>query len=126
MVGAAFAKSLGFALDKPVIPVHHMEAHLLMAKFDAPELCYPFLTLLVSGGHTILAKVEQSGVYKILGQTIDDAVGEAFDKTAKLLGLKYPGGPEIEKYAAQGDKERFKLPLPLIKENNSHFSFAGL
>ena len=86
MVGSAFAKSLGFALDVPVIPVHHMEAHLLMAKYDAPQLKYPFLTLLVSGGHTILAKVESSGVYKILGQTIDDAVGEAFDKTAKLLG----------------------------------------
>ena len=126
MVGAAFAKSLGFALDKPVIPVHHMEAHLLMAKFDAPELCYPFLTLLVSGGHTILAKVEQSGVYKILGQTIDDAVGEAFDKTAKLLGLKYPGGPEIEKMSVRGKNMKDKLPRPILNSNDYNFSFSGL
>ena len=126
MVGSAFAKSLGFALDVPVIPVHHMEAHLLMAKYDAPQLKYPFLTLLVSGGHTILAKVESSGVYKILGQTIDDAVGEAFDKTAKLLGLRYPGGPEIEKNAAKGEKMKESFPRPILKSEDYNFSFSGL
>ena len=126
MVGSAFAKSLGFALDVPVIPVHHMEAHLLMAKYDAPQLKYPFLTLLVSGGHTILAKVESSGVYKILGQTIDDAVGEAFDKTAKLLGLRYPGGPEIEKNALKGKKMKDSFPRPILKSEDYNFSFSGL
>ena len=126
MVGASFAKSLGFALNKPVIPVHHMEAHLLMAKYDAPNLIYPFLTLLVSGGHTILAKVDKSGSYKILGQTIDDAVGEAFDKTAKMLGLKYPGGPEIEKRSLQGKSENYSFPRPIINSDDYNFSFSGL
>ena len=103
-----------------------MEAHLLMAKYDAPNLIYPFLTLLVSGGHTILAKVDKSGSYKILGQTIDDAVGEAFDKTAKMLGLKYPGGPEIEKRSLQGKSENYSFPRPIINSDDYNFSFSGL
>ena len=126
MVGASFAKSLGFVLNKPVIDVHHMEAHLLMAKYDDPNLSYPFLTLLVSGGHTILAKVDKSGSYKILGQTIDDAVGEAFDKTAKMLGLKYPGGPEIEKRSIQGKCMDYNFPRPIINSDDYNFSFSGL
>ena len=93
--GAAFAKALAFSLNIPTIPIHHMEAHLIMAKYEADSLLYPFMTLLVSGGHTLLAKVNSPDKYKILGESIDDAVGEAFDKTAKLLGFKYPGGPEI-------------------------------
>ena len=114
MVGAGFANSLSFALDIPVIPVHHMEAHLIMAKFDADDLTYPFISLLVSGGHTLIVKVSSSDKYKVIGQTKDDAVGEAFDKTAKLLKLGYPG------------KHHFSFPRPMIDSKDLNFSFSGL
>jgi len=127
MVGAGFANSLSYALDIPVIPVHHMEAHLIMAKYDADQLSYPFISLLVSGGHTLIVKVSSSNEYKVIGQTKDDAVGEAFDKTAKLLKLGYPGGPEIERRAllSQG-KHDFSFPRPMIDSNDLNFSFSGL
>ena len=127
MVGAGFANSLSYALDIPVIPVHHMEAHLIMAKYDADQLSYPFISLLVSGGHTLIVKVSSSNEYKVIGQTKDDAVGESFDKTAKLLKLGYPGGPEIERRAllSQG-KHDFSFPRPMIDSNDLNFSFSGL
>ena len=126
LVGAAFSKALGFALEIPTLPIHHMEAHLIMAKFDAPELRYPFMSLLVSGGHSLLAKVESPGKYEIIGESIDDAVGEAFDKTAKLLGLKYPGGPEIEKIAKKGKLSELTFPRPMMNSKDLNFSFSGL
>ena len=127
MVGAGFANSLSFALDIPVIPVHHMEAHLIMAKFDTDDLTYPFISLLVSGGHTLIVKVSSSDKYKVIGQTKDDAVGEAFDKTAKLLKLGYPGGPEIERRALLSEgKHHFSFPRPMIDSKDLNFSFSGL
>ncbi len=127
MVGAGFANSLSFALEIPVIPVHHMEAHLIMAKFDADDLTYPFISLLVSGGHTLIVKVSSSDKYKVIGQTKDDAVGEAFDKTAKLLKLGYPGGPEIERRALLSEgKHHFSFPRPMIDSKDLNFSFSGL
>ena len=126
MVGAAFAKALAFSLNIPTIPIHHMEAHLIMAKFEADSLQYPFMTLLVSGGHTLLAKVNSPDNYKIIGESIDDAVGEAFDKTAKLLGFKYPGGPEIEKNALKGKSSDIDFPRPMINSQDFNFSFSGL
>tara|TARA_B100000963_G_scaffold80005_1_gene68124 strand:- start:1246 stop:2262 length:1017 start_codon:yes stop_codon:yes gene_type:complete len=127
MVGAGFANSLSYALDIPVIPVHHMEAHLLMAKYEADNLPYPFVSLLVSGGHTLIVKVLSPNEYNVIGQTKDDAVGEAFDKTAKLLKLGYPGGPEIERRAllAKG-KHNFSFPRPMIDSKDLNFSFSGL
>ena len=126
MVGTAFAKALAFSLNIPTIPVHHMEAHLIMAKYEADSLLYPFMTLLVSGGHTLLAKVNSPDEYKIIGESIDDAVGEAFDKTAKLLGFKYPGGPEIEKNALKGNLSEIVFPRPMINSQDFNFSFSGL
>ena len=126
MVGTAFAKALAFSLNIPTIPVHHMEAHLIMAKYEADSLLYPFMTLLVSGGHTLLAKVNSPDKYKIIGESIDDAVGEAFDKTAKLLGFKYPGGPEIEKNALKGNLSDIVFPRPMINSQDFNFSFSGL
>jgi N6-L-threonylcarbamoyladenine synthase len=126
MVGTAFSKALAFSLDIPTFPIHHMEAHLIMAKFDAPKLTYPFISLLVSGGHSLLAKVKSPGNYQIIGESIDDAVGEAFDKTAKLLGLKYPGGPEIERVSKQGNLTQLIFPRPMLKSKNLNFSFSGL
>ena len=126
MVGAAFAKALAFSLNIPTIPIHHMEAHLIMAKFEADSLQYPFMTLLVSGGHTLLAKVNSPDNYIIIGESIDDAVGEAFDKTAKLLGFKYPGGPEIEKNALKGKSSDIDFPRPMINSQDFNFSFSGL
>ena len=126
MVGTAFSKALAFSLDIPTFPIHHMEAHLVMAKFDAPELTYPFISLLVSGGHSLLAKVQSPGNYQIIGESMDDAVGEAFDKTAKLLGLKYPGGPEIERISKQGKLTQLVFPRPMLKSENLNFSFSGL
>ena len=126
MVGTAFSKALAFSLDIPTFPIHHMEAHLVMAKFDAPELTYPFISLLVSGGHSLLAKVQSPGNYQIIGESMDDAVGEAFDKTAKLLGLKYPGGPEIERISKQGKLTQLVFPRPMLKTQNINFSFSGL
>ena len=127
MVGAGFANSLSYALDIPVIPIHHMEAHLIMAKYDAEDLSYPFISLLVSGGHTLIVKVSSPNAYKVIGQTKDDAVGEAFDKTAKLLKLGYPGGPEIEKRALLSKgKHQFSFPRPMIDSKDLNFSFSGL
>jgi N6-L-threonylcarbamoyladenine synthase len=126
MVGGGMANGLGLAWDCPVIPVHHMEGHLLapMLEDDAPA--FPFLALLVSGGHTMLIDVRALGDYRLLGTTLDDAVGEAFDKTAKLLGLGYPGGPALAALAEQGNEQAFAFPRPMLKKPGSDFSFSGL
>ncbi len=126
LVGASVASGLATAWRIPLIPVHHMEGHLLapMLEDDAPE--FPFVALLVSGGHTMLVEVDGVGQYKVLGQTLDDAAGEAFDKTAKLLGLGYPGGPALARLAEQGDADRFKLPRPMLNRPGLEFSFSGL
>ncbi len=126
LVGAGVACALGAALGKPVLGVHHLEGHLLspFLSDDAPE--FPFVALLVSGGHTQLMQVEGVGRYQLLGETIDDAAGEAFDKSAKLIGLPYPGGPWLARLAEQGDPAAFKLPRPLLYSRNLDFSFAGL
>lgn len=126
LVGATFGRSLALALNVPAVGVHHMEAHLLspMLEPEGPE--FPFLALLVSGGHTLLADVERVGRYTILGESIDDAVGEAFDKTAKILGLGYPGGPAIERLAANGRPGRYKFPRPMVDRPGLDFSFSGL
>ena len=126
LVGAGVACALGAALGKPVLGVHHLEGHLLspFLSADAPE--FPFVALLVSGGHTQLMRVDAVGRYTLLGETIDDAAGEAFDKSAKLLGLGYPGGPALSALAQRGDANAFKLPRPLLRSGNLDFSFAGL
>jgi len=126
LAGSAVAKGLAFAWNIPAIGVHHMEGHMLapMLEDSAPE--FPFVALLVSGGHTLLAEVKGIGEYTILGQTLDDAVGEAFDKTAKILGLGYPGGPAIARAAEGGDPTRFKFPRPMIDRPGMAFSFSGL
>ena len=126
MVGGGMANGLGLAWDCPVIPVHHMEGHLLapMLEDEPPE--FPFLALLVSGGHSMLIAVEELGNYRVLGTTLDDAVGEAFDKTAKLLGLGYPGGPALAALAEDGDEAAFKFPRPMLNKPNFDFSFSGL
>ena len=126
LVGAAFGQSLALALDVPAIGVHHMEAHLLSPMLEPDGPAFPFLALLVSGGHTLLADVERVGRYTILGESIDDAVGEAFDKTAKLLGLGYPGGPAIERLAANGRPGLFTFPRPMADRPGLDFSFSGL
>ena len=124
LVGGQFAKSLSLALDKPLIAVNHMQAHVLANLIDDPKPNFPFLCLTVSGGHTQIVLCESPTNMKVIGETIDDAAGEAFDKSAKLLGLPYPGGPLIDKYAYQGDAIRFKFPEPKIEGLN--FSFSGL
>jgi N6-L-threonylcarbamoyladenine synthase len=126
MVGSGMANGLGLAWDCPVIAVHHMEGHLLapMLEENAPE--YPFLALLVSGGHTMLIAVRGLGEYDLLGTTLDDAVGEAFDKSAKLLGLGYPGGPALAALAESGDETAFALPRPMLNRPGLDFSFSGL
>jgi len=126
LVGAGAACALGAALDVPVLGVHHLEGHLLSPFLSADPPQFPFIALLVSGGHTQLMQVDAVGSYKILGETIDDAAGEAFDKSAKLLGLDYPGGPMLAKLAEQGDPTAYKLPRPLLHSGNLDFSFAGL
>ena len=126
MVGSGMANGLGMAWGCPVIPVHHMEGHLLapMLEDEPPE--YPFLALLVSGGHSMLIEVRGLGDYDLLGTTLDDAVGEAFDKTAKLLGLGYPGGPALAALAENGDDEAYALPRPMLNRPGFDFSFSGL
>jgi len=124
LVGSQFAKSLALALDKPLLAVHHMQAHVLANLIDDPKPRFPFLCLTVSGGHTQIVLCESPMKMKVIGETIDDAAGEAFDKSAKLLGLPYPGGPLIDKYAHQGDPNRFHFPEPQIPGLN--FSFSGL
>ncbi len=126
LVGAGVACALGAALGRPVLGVHHLEGHLLspFLSGDPPE--FPFVALLVSGGHTQLMRVDGVGRYQLLGETIDDAAGEAFDKSAKLLGLGYPGGPALARLAEFGDPAAYKLPRPLLHSGNLDFSFAGL
>lgn len=124
LVGGQFAKSLALSLDKPLIAVHHMQAHVLANLIDDPKPNFPFLCLTVSGGHTQIVLCESPISMKVIGETIDDAAGEAFDKSAKILGLPYPGGPLIDKYAKEGDPNRFKFPEPQIPGLN--FSFSGL
>ncbi|MFT4046676.1 MAG: tRNA (adenosine(37)-N6)-threonylcarbamoyltransferase complex transferase subunit TsaD [Solimonas sp.] len=126
MVGGAVAAGLATALDLPLIPVHHMEAHLLAPMLEARKPTFPFVALLVSGGHTLLVAVRGVGDYELLGESLDDAVGEAFDKTAKLLGLPYPGGPELAQLAERGDGKRYKLPRPMTDRPGLDFSFSGL
>ncbi|MBV7544044.1 tRNA (adenosine(37)-N6)-threonylcarbamoyltransferase complex transferase subunit TsaD [Acidovorax sp. sic0104] len=126
LVGAGVACALGAALGKPVLGVHHLEGHLLSPFLSADPPEFPFVALLVSGGHTQLMRVDGVGRYEILGETIDDAAGEAFDKSAKLMGLGYPGGPALSRLAEQGSPTAFKLPRPLLHSGDLDFSFAGL
>ncbi len=125
MVGACFAKSLGFALAIPTLGVHHMEAHLMAPMLEIPAPTFPFIALLVSGGHTSLVKVTRLGCYEVLGETLDDAVGEAFDKTAKLMGLPYPGGALLSALAEEG-KPKFTFPRPMVDRPDLDFSYSGL
>jgi N6-L-threonylcarbamoyladenine synthase len=129
LVGASTAQALGYALGRPTLAVHHLEGHLLAPLLSSRPPAFPFVALLVSGGHTQLMQVEGLGRYALLGETIDDAAGEAFDKTAKLLGLGYPGGPELARLAEQGRPESesgIRLPRPLLRSGDLDFSFAGL
>lgn len=126
LVGASIACGLGLALDRPVLGIHHLEGHLLspLLASDPPE--FPFVALLISGGHTQLMRVDGVGQYTLLGETVDDAAGEAFDKSAKLLGLGYPGGPAISRLAEFGDPGVYKLPRPMLHSKDLNFSFSGL
>ena len=124
-VGLNFAKSLALSLGKPFIAVNHLEGHALSPKLTT-NLKYPYLLLLISGGHTQFLSVKNLGKYKRLGTTIDDALGEAFDKTAKMIGIEFPGGPFIEKFAEKGNSKRFNLPKPILKKGGCNMSFAGL
>ncbi len=126
LVGASVANGLALALNKPVIGVHHLEGHLLSPLLAAQPPAFPFVALLVSGGHTQLMRVDEVGQYTLLGETLDDAAGEAFDKSAKLLGLGYPGGPAISRLAESGDPGKFELPRPMLHSKNLDFSFSGL
>lgn len=126
LVGASVAQSMAWSLDLPAIPVHHLEGHLLSPRLATPCPEFPFVALLVSGGHTQLLRVDDVGQYALLGETLDDAAGEAFDKTAKLLGLGYPGGPALAKLAEQGDATRIQLPRPMLHSHTLDFSFSGL
>ena len=126
LVGAGLACALGAALGKPVLPVHHLEGHLLSPFLGADPPTFPFVALLVSGGHTQLMRVDGVGQYTLLGESIDDAAGEAFDKSAKLMGLGYPGGPALSRLAQQGNATAYKLPRPLLHSGDLDFSFAGL
>ena len=124
-VGLSFGKAMASSLNKPFIAVNHLEGHALSPKLNS-ELNYPYLLLLISGGHTQFLSVKELGSYKRLGTTIDDAVGEAFDKTAKLLGIEFPGGPQIEVYAKKGDPNKYELPKPIFHKGGCNLSFAGL
>ncbi|NMG63854.1 tRNA (adenosine(37)-N6)-threonylcarbamoyltransferase complex transferase subunit TsaD [Azoarcus indigens] len=126
LVGASVAESFGLAADIPVLPVHHLEGHLLSPLLSADPPAFPFIALLVSGGHTQLMRVAGVGDYTLLGESLDDAAGEAFDKTAKLLGLGYPGGPQLARLAEQGQAGRFRLPRPMLHSHDLDFSFSGL
>lgn len=126
MVGGGLANGLGLAWGCPVIAVHHMEGHLLAPMLEDAPPEFPFLALLVSGGHTMLIAVQALGEYEVLGTTLDDAVGEAFDKTAKLLGLSYPGGPALAALAQDGDDDAFRFPRPMLNRPGLDFSFSGL
>jgi N6-L-threonylcarbamoyladenine synthase len=126
LVGASIANGLGYALGKPVLGLHHLEGHLLSPLLSTPAPAFPFVALLVSGGHSQLMRVAGVGDYELLGETLDDAAGEAFDKTAKLLGLGYPGGPVLATLAESGEPGRFKLPRPMLASGDLNFSFSGL
>lgn len=126
LVGTSIAEALAFALNIPTVGVHHLEGHLLAPLLEANPPSFPFVALLVSGGHTQLMRVSGIGDYELLGDTLDDAAGEAFDKTAKLLGLGYPGGPAVSKLAGSGKAGHFKLPRPLLNSGDLNFSFSGL
>ncbi|MBI3773689.1 MAG: tRNA (adenosine(37)-N6)-threonylcarbamoyltransferase complex transferase subunit TsaD [Gammaproteobacteria bacterium] len=126
LVGAAIGRSLAWAWGVPAVAVHHMEGHLLAPMLEPAPPEFPFVALLVSGGHTMLVEVAGVGQYRLLGDTVDDAAGEAFDKTAKLLGLGYPGGPALAALAAQGNPSRFKFPRPMTNRPGLDFSFSGL
>jgi len=126
LVGASVANALAYALDLPTIGIHHLEGHLLSPLLSDPAPEFPFVALLVSGGHTQLMRVDGVGRYTLLGETLDDAAGEAFDKSAKLLGLGYPGGPELAKLAAKGRSGIYKLPRPMLHSGDLEFSFSGL
>ncbi len=126
MIGASLAKGLALGFEKPYLAVNHLEGHLLSPFFDHDDGVQPNVSLVVSGGHTLLVEVSGVGRYRILGRTVDDAAGEAFDKVAKMLGLDYPGGPEIERCAREGDPERFDLPRSMIGSGDANFSFSGL
>jgi N6-L-threonylcarbamoyladenine synthase len=126
LVGSSVACSLGLALDRPVLGIHHLEGHLLSPLLATDPPAFPFVALLVSGGHTQLMRVDGVGQYTLLGETLDDAAGEAFDKSAKLLGLGYPGGPAISRLAEFGDPLAYKLPRPMLHSKDLNFSFSGL
>ena len=126
LIGASTAKAIALSLEKPSVGVHHMEAHLLINLLEDPAPSFPFLTLLISGGHCLLINSQSLGSYQIIGQTLDDAVGEAFDKVAKILELGYPGGPKIEVLAKEGDSSAFNFPRPMTNKSNLDFSFSGL
>ena len=126
LVGASVAAGLGLVLDRPVVGIHHLEGHLLSPLLAEPRPEFPFVALLVSGGHTQLMRVDAVGRYALLGETLDDAAGEAFDKTASLLGLGYPGGPALARLAEGGDEKRFAFPRPMLDSGNLDMSFSGL
>jgi len=125
-VGSSIGRSLAFGWDIPAVAVHHMEGHLLAPMLEEKKPDFPFVALLVSGGHTLLVEVKGIGQYQILGESVDDAAGEAFDKTAKLLGLDYPGGPLLAKMAEQGEDKKFVFPRPMTSKPGLDFSFSGL
>jgi N6-L-threonylcarbamoyladenine synthase len=126
LVGCGVAAALGYALGRPVVPVHHLEGHLLSPLLADPAPQFPFVSLLVSGGHTQLLEVREAGRYALLGETLDDAAGEAFDKTAQMLGLGYPGGPEVSRLATSGVAGALRLPRPMIDSGTLELSFSGL
>ncbi len=126
LVGASIGRSLAWGWGLPAVGVHHMEGHLLAPMLEEPAPAFPFVALLVSGGHTLLVEVDGVGAYKVLGESLDDAAGEAFDKTAKLMGLPYPGGPVLAKLAAQGRAEVYRFPRPMTNRPGLDFSFSGL
>jgi N6-L-threonylcarbamoyladenine synthase len=126
LVGASIGRSLAWSWGVPAIGIHHMEGHLLAPMLERPAPEFPFVALLVSGGHSMLVQVDGIGAYRILGDTLDDAAGEAFDKTAKLLGLNYPGGPALARLAGQGHASRFRFPRPMTDRPGLDFSFSGL
>ena len=126
LIGESFAQGLSTALNIPLIPINHLEGHLMSPMMEFPQIKMPFICLLVSGGHSMIVDVKAKGQYEVIGQSQDDAVGEAFDKVAKLLDLPYPGGPHIEKLALKGKSDAFEFPRPMANSNNLNMSFSGL